>query len=154
MYNLSRAAVDLERKLQPCIFSILQVLWKLCSCRLTEDSEQKVRAMESLDLCSPKFSFSRSEEAVRSQATRMLCDVLLDQAVMPGVGNIIKNEALFDSGLHPAVKVWKRWWIVFSRGIIYEEGRKKMQDNTHREKNSWSSSISECCMEMRKVKRG
>lgn len=38
----------------------------------------------------------------------MLCDVLLDQAVMPGVGNIIKNEALFDSGLHPAVTV-RRW---------------------------------------------
>ncbi|XP_011471440.1 endonuclease 8-like 3 [Oryzias latipes] len=73
--------------------------------RLTEDCEQKVRAMESLDVCSTKFSFPRSEEAVRSQAGRMLCDVLLDQAVMPGVGNIIKNEALFDSGLHPAVKV-------------------------------------------------
>ncbi|MED6264082.1 hypothetical protein CHARACLAT_010977 [Characodon lateralis] len=73
--------------------------------RLTEDCEQKVRAMESLDVCSPKFSFSRSEEALRSQGSRMLCDVLLDQAVMPGVGNIIKNEALFDSGLHPAVKV-------------------------------------------------
>ncbi|XP_034083515.1 endonuclease 8-like 3 isoform X1 [Gymnodraco acuticeps] len=73
--------------------------------RLTEDCEQRVRAMESLDVCSPTFSFSRSEEAVRSQSGRILCDVLLDQAVMPGVGNIIKNEALFDSGLHPAVKV-------------------------------------------------
>ncbi|XP_070819138.1 endonuclease 8-like 3 isoform X1 [Chaetodon trifascialis] len=73
--------------------------------RLTEDCEQRVRAMESQDVCSPKFSFSRSEEAVKSQTSRMLCDVLLDQAVMPGVGNIIKNEALFDSGLHPAVKV-------------------------------------------------
>ncbi|XP_054887013.1 endonuclease 8-like 3 [Poeciliopsis prolifica] len=73
--------------------------------RLTEDCEQKVRAMESLDVCSSRFSCSRSEEAVRSQGSRMLCDVLLDQAVMPGVGNIIKNEALFDSGLHPAVKV-------------------------------------------------
>ncbi|KAF7228607.1 endonuclease 8-like 3 isoform X2 [Nothobranchius furzeri] len=73
--------------------------------RLTEDCKQKVRAMESLDVCSSKFSFSRSEEAVRSQSSRMLCDVLLDQAVMPGVGNIIKNEALFDSGFHPAVKV-------------------------------------------------
>ncbi|XP_070693187.1 endonuclease 8-like 3 [Pempheris klunzingeri] len=73
--------------------------------RFTEDCEQRVRAMESLDVCSSKFSFSRSEEAVRSQRNRMLCDVLLDQAVMPGVGNIIKNEALFDSGLHPAVKV-------------------------------------------------
>ncbi|XP_068451697.1 endonuclease 8-like 3 isoform X1 [Clinocottus analis] len=73
--------------------------------RLTEDCEQRVRALESLDVCSSEFSFSRSVEAVRSQSCRMLCDVLLDQAVMPGVGNIIKNEALFDSGLHPAVKV-------------------------------------------------
>lgn len=102
---------------------------KLCACRLTDDCEQRVRAMESLDVCSSKFSFSRSEEVVRNQSSRMLCDVLLDQAVMPGVGNIIKNEALFDSGLHPAVKVWKRWWIVFSRGT---KKRVKMQDNSHR----------------------
>uniref|UniRef100_A0A672HZG7 Endonuclease 8-like 3 n=1 Tax=Salarias fasciatus TaxID=181472 RepID=A0A672HZG7_SALFA len=73
--------------------------------RLTEDCEQRVEATESLDLCSSRFSASRCERAVRSQGGRMLCDVLLDQAVMPGVGNIIKNEALFDSGLHPAVKV-------------------------------------------------
>ncbi|XP_061582168.1 endonuclease 8-like 3 [Cololabis saira] len=73
--------------------------------RLTADCQQRVRALQSLDVCSSKFSFPRSEEAVRSQSNRMLCDVLLDQAVMPGVGNIIKNEALFDSGLHPAVKV-------------------------------------------------
>ncbi|CAG5988973.1 unnamed protein product [Menidia menidia] len=73
--------------------------------RWTEDCEQRVRATESLDVCSSKFSFSRAVDAVKSQSSRMLCDVLLDQAVMPGVGNIIKNEALFDSGLHPAVKV-------------------------------------------------
>ncbi|KAM8908576.1 endonuclease 8-like 3 isoform 2-T2 [Spinachia spinachia] len=73
--------------------------------RSTEDCVQRVRALESLDVCSSKFSFSRSVAAVRSRGGRMLCDVLLDQAVMPGVGNIIKNEALFDSGLHPAVKV-------------------------------------------------
>ncbi|XP_035017785.1 endonuclease 8-like 3 [Hippoglossus stenolepis] len=73
--------------------------------RLTEDCEQRVRTMESLDVCSQKFSFSQSEKAVRSQSSRSLCDVLMDQAVMPGVGNIIKNEALFDSGLHPGVKV-------------------------------------------------
>lgn len=61
--------------------------------------------MESLDVCSPKFSFVRAESEIKQQKTRMLCDVLLDQAVLPGVGNIIKNEALFDSGLHPAVMV-------------------------------------------------
>ncbi|NWV15405.1 NEIL3 Endonuclease, partial [Ptilonorhynchus violaceus] len=73
--------------------------------RNAAECERKVRMMESLDVCSPKFSFSRAEHEVKQQNTRMLCDVLLDQAVLPGVGNIIKNEALFDSGLHPAVKV-------------------------------------------------
>ncbi|XP_019377413.1 PREDICTED: endonuclease 8-like 3 [Gavialis gangeticus] len=69
------------------------------------ESEQKVRMMESLDVCSPKFSFLRAKSEIKQQTVRMLCDVLLDQAVLPGVGNIIKNEALFDSGLHPAIKV-------------------------------------------------
>ncbi|KFW81699.1 Endonuclease 8-like 3, partial [Manacus vitellinus] len=73
--------------------------------RNAAESEQKVRMMESLDVCSPKFSFLRAESEIKQHKTRMLCDVLLDQAVLPGVGNIIKNEALFDSGLHPAVKV-------------------------------------------------
>ncbi|NWX90416.1 NEIL3 Endonuclease, partial [Nothoprocta pentlandii] len=73
--------------------------------RNAAESEQKVRMMESLDICSPKFSSLRAESEIKQQKTRMLCDVLLDQAVLPGVGNIIKNEALFDSGLHPAVKV-------------------------------------------------
>ncbi|NXE13272.1 NEIL3 Endonuclease, partial [Lophotis ruficrista] len=75
--------------------------------RNAAESEQKVRMMESLDVCSPKFSFLRAESEVKQQKTRMLCDVLLDQAVLPGVGNIIKNEALFDSGLHPAIEVCK-----------------------------------------------
>lgn len=74
-------------------------------CRLTDECEQKVRTMESLDVCSPKFSFSRAVEVLASQSDRMLCDVLLDQTVLPGVGNIIKNEALFNSGLHPGSKV-------------------------------------------------
>ncbi|XP_057206157.1 endonuclease 8-like 3 isoform X2 [Triplophysa rosa] len=73
--------------------------------RFTEDCKQKVRATEGLDVCSSKFSFSQAVEAVKRESARMLCDVLLDQAVLPGVGNIIKNEALFDSGLNPAVKV-------------------------------------------------
>lgn len=73
--------------------------------RNSMESQQRVRTMEELDVCSPKFSFSRAESEVKKQRDRMLCDVLLDQRVLPGVGNIIKNEALFDSGLHPAVKV-------------------------------------------------
>lgn len=73
--------------------------------RNSTESQQRIRMMEELDVCSPKFSFSRAEREVKRQTGRMLCDVLMDQRVLPGVGNIIKNEALFDSGLHPAVKV-------------------------------------------------
>lgn len=73
--------------------------------RNSTESQQRIRMMEELDVCSPKFSFSRAESEVKKQKGRMLCDVLMDQRVLPGVGNIIKNEALFDSGLHPAVKV-------------------------------------------------
>ncbi|XP_057553880.1 endonuclease 8-like 3 isoform X2 [Hippopotamus amphibius kiboko] len=73
--------------------------------RSSTESQQRIRKMEELDVCSPKFSFSRAESEVRKQRGRMLCDVLMDQKVLPGVGNIIKNEALFDSGLHPSVKV-------------------------------------------------
>lgn len=147
IYNPVNAPVDLVAAALYFLNSSRTL--KLSACRLTEDCEQRVRASESLDVCSPKFSFSRSEEAVRSQRSRMLCDVLLDQAVMPGVGNIIKNEALFDSGLHPAVKVWKRWWIVFSRGT---KKRVKMQDNSQRE--SISPCIIEWCIAMRRVKPG
>ncbi|XP_075786351.1 endonuclease 8-like 3 isoform X1 [Pelodiscus sinensis] len=72
--------------------------------RNAAESKQKIRMMEDLDVCSSKFSFLRAESEIKRQKGRMLCDVLLDQGVLPGVGNIIKNEALFDSGLHPVVK--------------------------------------------------
>ncbi|XP_044143867.1 endonuclease 8-like 3 isoform X1 [Bufo gargarizans] len=72
--------------------------------RNASDCQEKVRTFQDLDVCSSKFSFSRAESEVKKQGSRMVCDVLLDQAVLPGVGNIIKNEALFDSALHPAVQ--------------------------------------------------
>lgn len=61
--------------------------------------------MARLDVCSPSFSVCAAVEAVCRESGRRVCDVLLDQSVLPGVGNIIKNEALFLSALNPAVKV-------------------------------------------------
>ncbi|KAM9470795.1 endonuclease 8-like 3 isoform 1-T1 [Clarias gariepinus] len=73
--------------------------------RLSEDCMEKVRLMACLDVCSPSFSVCAAVEAVCRERGRSVCDVLLDQAVLPGVGNIIKNEALVLSALNPAVKV-------------------------------------------------
>ncbi|KAG7328774.1 hypothetical protein KOW79_006948 [Hemibagrus wyckioides] len=73
--------------------------------RLSEDCREKVRLMASLDVCSPSFSVCAAVEAVCRESGRSVCDVLLDQSVLPGVGNIIKNEALFLTALNPVVKV-------------------------------------------------
>ncbi|NP_001017201.1 endonuclease 8-like 3 [Xenopus tropicalis] len=72
--------------------------------RNVSECQEKIRFLEELDVCSSKFSFSRAECEIKKQKARMLCDILLDQMILPGVGNIIKNEALFDSGLHPGVQ--------------------------------------------------
>nr|XP_008110045.1 PREDICTED: endonuclease 8-like 3 [Anolis carolinensis] len=95
------AAAVLEIQLTADLVSFYDATVEL---RSAAESQQKIRMLEDLDVCSSDFSFSRAESEIKKQKGRMLCDVLLDQAVLPGVGNIIKNEALFDSGLHPVVK--------------------------------------------------
>nr|XP_020658806.1 endonuclease 8-like 3 isoform X1 [Pogona vitticeps] len=99
--NRSRAPAVLEIQLTVDLVSFYDATVEL---RNAADSEQKIRMLGDLDICSSKFSFLRAESEIKKQNGRMLCDVLLDQAILPGVGNIIKNEALFDSGLHPVVK--------------------------------------------------
>ncbi|XP_069131536.1 endonuclease 8-like 3 isoform X3 [Argopecten irradians] len=69
------------------------------SCRVRYDD------LNDVDICSPIFNHRRAVVLVMSQTGRQLCDVLLDQTILPGVGNIIKNEALFDSGVKPDSKV-------------------------------------------------
>ncbi|XP_046706226.1 endonuclease 8-like 3 isoform X2 [Silurus meridionalis] len=73
--------------------------------RFSEDCSKKVCLMARLDVCSPSFSVCAVVEAVCRESSRSVCDVLLDQSVLPGVGNIIKNEALFLTALNPAVRV-------------------------------------------------
>ncbi|XP_062991396.1 endonuclease 8-like 3 [Elgaria multicarinata webbii] len=99
--NRSEALAVLEIQLTADLVCFYDVTVEL---RNAAESGQKVRMLEVLDICSSKFSFLKAESEIKKQKGRMLCDVLLDQAVLPGVGNIIKNEALFDSGLHPVVK--------------------------------------------------
>ncbi|XP_053114128.1 endonuclease 8-like 3 isoform X2 [Hemicordylus capensis] len=100
-HNRSRTPAVLEIQLTVDLICFYDAAVEL---RNAAESEQKIRMLRDLDVCSPKFSFLRAETEIKKQNSRMLCDVLLDQAVLPGVGNIIKNEALFDSGLHPVVK--------------------------------------------------
>ena len=58
-----------------------------------------------VDVMSDDWDESRVLRLVNKQPDAMICDMLLDQCVFAGSGNIIKNEVLFNLRLHPETKV-------------------------------------------------
>ena len=60
-----------------------------------------------LDICWAQFDAARAAAALLEPQNqeRLICDLLMDQEILPGVGNIIKNEACFDAGVNPVSPV-------------------------------------------------
>lgn len=42
---------------------------------------------------------------IKALPSSMVCDILMDQAIFSGVGNIIKNEVLFNLHMHPETRI-------------------------------------------------
>ena len=94
------------------------VEWKGSAPRVTLDFKD---AIVHFHACSAKFVEGRLDDAyewradvmsdvwdpaaarakLRSAPDRLVCDALLDQDIFSGVGNIIKNEVLFRTRIHP-----------------------------------------------------
>ena len=55
----------------------------------------------SADVMSDEWDGTRALKKIKQQKEELVCDVLLDQAIFSGVGNIIKNEILFITRIHP-----------------------------------------------------
>lgn len=55
----------------------------------------------SADVMNDQWDAKKAFQKVKSNPDAMICDVLLDQAIFSGVGNIIKNEILFITRIHP-----------------------------------------------------
>jgi endonuclease-8 len=53
------------------------------------------------DVMSDAWDQKSALKAFKERPNEFLCDILLDQALFAGVGNIIKNEVLFLMRLHP-----------------------------------------------------
>jgi endonuclease-8 len=53
------------------------------------------------DVLSDQWNPRKAESKLREKADALVCDVLLDQDIFAGVGNIIKNEVLYRIGVHP-----------------------------------------------------
>ena len=56
----------------------------------------------SLDPMDPAWDPARAVGLVKGKGGEEIGDCLMDQAILPGVGNIIRNEALFTARVHPA----------------------------------------------------
>ena len=64
----------------------------------------------SVDVMSDRWDEKKAMSRLRDNSTALVCDVLLDQTIFSGVGNIIKNEVLFRIRVHPLSMAAKLPW--------------------------------------------
>lgn len=55
----------------------------------------------SSDIMSPTWNPQKAIRKINAKKDEFVCDVLLDQNIFSGVGNIIKNEVLYNISIHP-----------------------------------------------------
>ncbi|GAB3174936.1 DNA-formamidopyrimidine glycosylase family protein [Telluribacter humicola] len=55
----------------------------------------------STDIMNPLFDTDQALSKLYRKPDQLICDALLDQSIVAGVGNGIKNEALFRQRIHP-----------------------------------------------------
>lgn len=58
----------------------------------------------SADVLSDHWNPSAALKKIKEKENAWVCDLLLDQDIFAGVGNIIKNEVLYRVGIHPLSK--------------------------------------------------
>lgn len=72
-----------------------------CSVRIEENPKLKNSYDFSIDIMSPKWDARKALKNMKMHENEQVADVLLDQSVFAGVGNIIKNEILSNLRIHP-----------------------------------------------------
>ncbi len=90
---------DYPRKSRPIRlglnFKIGEIDLYSCSLRYIESSNVKEMYDYSASIMSPTFDEKKALKKTQETPEAQICDVLLDQEIYAGVGNIIKNEVLF-----------------------------------------------------------
>lgn len=86
------------------LFNKGAIYFYTCSVRLLHDDLDMLYDWEA-DVLSNRWDASKARKKLKAMHGTMVCDVLLDQNVFSGVGNIIKNEVLYRIKLHPETLV-------------------------------------------------
>lgn len=53
------------------------------------------------DILSPEYDKAYVKKLIRDEKDKTIDDILMNQDIFTGVGNIIRNEALYRAGIHP-----------------------------------------------------
>ncbi|MDP9046539.1 MAG: endonuclease [Bacteroidota bacterium] len=77
-----------------------------CSVKLIDEPLNAVYEW-SADVLSPAWSAKNAIKKLKRNPALLVCDALMDQQLFSGVGNIIKNEVLFRTRIHPMSQVGK-----------------------------------------------
>lgn len=85
-------------------FKNLKIYCYSCSVQFLEKDADEIYDW-SADVMSPAWDPNKALAKLQKMPKEMVCDVLMDQSIFSGVGNIIKNETLFLRHLHPEHKV-------------------------------------------------
>lgn len=76
-----------------------------CSVKFLETAKAKASYDFTIDIMSPKWDSDRAFDSIVAKPGAEIADILLDQNIFAGVGNIIKNEVLWRVRIHPQTKV-------------------------------------------------
>lgn len=74
-----------------------------CSAKVLQPGSETLARYDdpAADVLSPRFNRERALQALQSD-DRIIADVLLDQNIFGGIGNILKNEVLYATKIYPA----------------------------------------------------
>ena len=76
-----------------------------CSVKYLETRNARMDYDFTVDIMSPKWDSRQAFDSVSAKPNSEVADILLDQNIFAGVGNIIKNEVLWRVRIHPETKI-------------------------------------------------
>jgi endonuclease-8 len=81
-------------------FKAGEINFYTCNIQLVEGDPNEVYDWEA-DVMSDEWNPKKAKKKLKVLSSEKVCDVLLNQEIFSGVGNIIKNEVLFRIKVHP-----------------------------------------------------
>lgn len=110
-----------------------------CSLRFVEDKNVAENCDFSIDIMASAWDGKKAIAQLLENREEQIADVLLDQTIFAGVGNIIKNEVLIRAKIHPEQKIAElsttklKQIVSITRGYVFDfyEWRKHFELKKH-----------------------